>query len=182
MTHHADNNTEATITKYEQNFQPSGVNQIPLGQKSRLLGVNDEVRHEDAMSKTRDGVEIDFRPALAPSEFGNAPTSPSPAREQQQQPVDLSPWKTPPSLNRPPSLGQGQEADVMAPATPSDRTDTITNGNGPHPSFIQVAKPYIFEQKLQDCMTAIGVTEAKEDNARLQGVLWIDGVRKALQL
>jgi hypothetical protein len=32
---------------------------------------------------------------------------------------------------------------------------------GPHPSFIQVAKPYVFEQKLQECMTAIGVNEAK---------------------
>ncbi len=53
---------------------------------------------------------------------------------------------------------------------------------GPHPSFIQVAKPYVFEQKLQECMSAIGVTEAKEDTLRLQGVTWIDNVRKALQL
>ncbi len=31
-------------------------------------------------------------------------------------------------------------------------------------------------------MIAIGVNEAKEDNVRLQGVTWIDNVRKALQL
>ncbi|MCJ1288325.1 RNA polymerase II C-terminal domain kinase beta subunit [Xylographa opegraphella] len=57
------------------------------------------------------------------------------------------------------------------------------NGHvGPHPSYIQLAKPYIFEQKLQECMAATGVTEAKEDNIRLQGVAWIDSLRKALHL
>lgn len=53
---------------------------------------------------------------------------------------------------------------------------------GPHPSFIQVAKPYVFEYRIQECMTAIGVSEAKEDHIRLQGIAWIDSVRKAMQL
>ncbi|KAI9816241.1 MAG: RNA polymerase II C-terminal domain kinase beta subunit [Pycnora praestabilis] len=71
----------------------------------------------------------------------------------------------------------------MAPATPQGHPAASDNDQiGPHPSFIQVAKPYIFEQKLQDSMIATGVTEAKEDNIRLQGVAWIDSVRKALQL
>ena len=57
------------------------------------------------------------------------------------------------------------------------------NGDiGPHPSFIEVAKPYIFEQRLQGCLNAIGMTEAKEDANRLQGVIWIDNVRRSLQL
>lgn len=68
---------------------------------------------------------------------------------------------------------------AMAPATPSMAKD---DPPGPHPSFIEVAKPYIFEQKLQDCMKIIGMNEAKEDVVRLQGVAWIDQVRKALQL
>jgi len=71
----------------------------------------------------------------------------------------------------------------MAPYSPLERK---ANGSavpqGPHPSIIQVAKPYVFEQRLQKCMTEIGVTEAKEDTIRLQGVTWIDNVRKALQL
>ena len=71
----------------------------------------------------------------------------------------------------------------MAPATPNNRSPGADTGDpGPHPSFIQVAKPYVFQQKLQECMTATGVNEAKEDNVRLQGVAWIDNVRKALQL
>ena len=53
---------------------------------------------------------------------------------------------------------------------------------GPHPSFIEIAKPYIFEQKVQECITKIGMTEAKEDVVRLQGVAWIDNVRKSMQL
>ena len=53
---------------------------------------------------------------------------------------------------------------------------------GPHPSFIQVAKPYLFEQTIQECLTATGVSQLREDNIRLQGVTWIDNVRKALHL
>lgn len=47
---------------------------------------------------------------------------------------------------------------------------------------MQVAKPYIFEPKVQECIRATGTKEAKEDTIRLQGVAWIDDVRKALQL
>lgn len=66
---------------------------------------------------------------------------------------------------------------------PGQSTDVFENGHvGPHPSYIQVAKPYIFEEKLQECMAATGVTEAKEDNIRLLGVAWIDSIRKALHL
>ncbi|MCJ1474496.1 RNA polymerase II C-terminal domain kinase beta subunit [Lambiella insularis] len=66
---------------------------------------------------------------------------------------------------------------------PTQLSDNLENGHvGPHPSYIQLAKPYIFEQKLQECMAATGATEAKEDNIRLQGVAWIDSLRKALHL
>ena len=68
----------------------------------------------------------------------------------------------------------------MAPAPPPELAGK--DQPGPHPSFIQVAKPYVFEHKIQECMTAIGVSEAKEDNIRLQGVAWIDSARKAMQL
>ncbi|KAJ6127396.1 cyclin [Penicillium sp. IBT 18751x] len=51
-----------------------------------------------------------------------------------------------------------------------------------HPSFIQVAKPYVFEQTIQDCIQAMGVNPMREENLRLQGVSWIDNVRKVLHL
>ena len=51
-----------------------------------------------------------------------------------------------------------------------------------HPSFIQVAKPYIFEQTIQDCIHAMGVNPMREESLRLQGVSWIDNVRKVLNL
>ncbi|KAK7518058.1 cyclin [Phyllosticta citriasiana] len=68
----------------------------------------------------------------------------------------------------------------MVPAPPPL---SAPNGHpGPHPSFIEVAKPYIFQQKIEHYLAAIGMTEAKEDGIRLQGVKLIDDVRKALQL
>jgi CTD kinase subunit beta len=47
---------------------------------------------------------------------------------------------------------------------------------------LQVAKPYIFQQKIDDCLKETGVALAREDNIRLAGVQWIDNVRKALKL
>ncbi|KAJ5726621.1 cyclin-like protein [Penicillium malachiteum] len=51
-----------------------------------------------------------------------------------------------------------------------------------HPSFIQVARPYMFEQTIQDCMQAMGMNPMREESLRLQGVSWIDNVRRVLHL
>jgi len=53
---------------------------------------------------------------------------------------------------------------------------------GPHPSFIEVGKPYIFQHQIQTALAAIGMDEVREDSVRLQGVAWIDNVRRALRL
>ena len=70
--------------------------------------------------------------------------------------------------------------------TPSQIAESTENGHvshvGPHPSYIEIAKPYIFEPKIKECLTAAGVSEAKDDSIRLQGVAWIDSVRKAMHL
>lgn len=69
----------------------------------------------------------------------------------------------------------------MAPP-PLPSGDGEARPPGPHPSFIQVAKPFIFEQEIQECIERTGVSQTKEDSIRLQGVTWIDNVRKALKL
>lgn len=51
-----------------------------------------------------------------------------------------------------------------------------------HPSFIQVANPYIFEQTIENCIESMSVNPLRETSLRLQGVAWIDGVRRALNL
>lgn len=60
---------------------------------------------------------------------------------------------------------------------------------GPHPSFIRVSAQYqtqaAVERKLQQPDSdhqERSIAEAKEDSLRLQGVQWIDVVRRALQL
>jgi hypothetical protein len=62
------------------------------------------------------------------------------------------------------------------------RPGLLQPNTGPHPSYVQVAKPYVFEQELQQCQQRLGATESQEDVKRLQGVAWIDSVRRALQL
>jgi CTD kinase subunit beta len=59
-----------------------------------------------------------------------------------------------------------------------------SNSNPPpvHPSFTQVAKPFIPEATIQACFDAMGVDRTREESLRLQGVNWIHSVRKALRL
>ena len=53
---------------------------------------------------------------------------------------------------------------------------------GPHPSYIEIARPYVFQHTITASLAAASVSEAKDDSIRLQGVTWIDGVRKYMQL
>lgn len=77
----------------------------------------------------------------------------------------------------------------MAQATRDERAHPGSESDhGPsepppiHPSFVHVAKPYLFEQTIQDCILAMGLDATREASQRLQGVTWIDNVRKALRL
>ena len=53
---------------------------------------------------------------------------------------------------------------------------------GPHPSYVELRRQFITEETIQDFFSNARITEAKEDSMRLQGVAWIDNVRKALKL
>jgi CTD kinase subunit beta len=64
----------------------------------------------------------------------------------------------------------------MAPAIP---TDALV---GPHPSYIEVAKPYMLQSAIDKCLADLQMKESREDAVRLQGVTWIDNVRRSLQL
>ncbi|KAH5301061.1 hypothetical protein HBI11_141010 [Parastagonospora nodorum] len=68
----------------------------------------------------------------------------------------------------------------MAPVpSPTDRDRERV---GPHPSYIEISKPYILQSRIHKCLSDINMSDAKEDIVRLQGVAWIDQVRRALQL
>ncbi|KAL8837258.1 MAG: hypothetical protein Q9176_005792 [Flavoplaca citrina] len=69
----------------------------------------------------------------------------------------------------------------MAPPQHPETSET-PQPPGPHPSYIQIAKPYVFESKIQECMLAAGITEARDEDIRLQAVAWIDNVRRAMHL
>jgi CTD kinase subunit beta len=74
-------------------------------------------------------------------------------------------------------------APEPAGAAPNgDSTPPVQNQIGPHPSYIQVAKSYIPEQDIKEQLLLLGANEAKEDAIRLQGVAFIDSIRRTLQL
>ncbi|KAL9103756.1 MAG: hypothetical protein Q9163_001215 [Psora crenata] len=66
----------------------------------------------------------------------------------------------------------------MAPS----QVTTADGRKGPHPSFIEVAKPFIFESKVHECLVRAKVSESEDAKVRLQGIAWIDSVRKAMHL
>jgi CTD kinase subunit beta len=70
----------------------------------------------------------------------------------------------------------------MAPATSPSERERDRERVGPHPSYIEIAKPYILQSRIQKCLRDVNMSDAKEDTVRLQGVAWIDQVRRALQL
>ncbi|KAF2870788.1 cyclin-like protein [Massariosphaeria phaeospora] len=68
----------------------------------------------------------------------------------------------------------------MAPAaTPTSASEDRV---GPHPSYIEVAKPYILQSRIVKCLSDIHMSDTREDAVRLQGVQWIDLTRRALNL
>ncbi|KAI5280705.1 RNA polymerase II C-terminal domain kinase beta subunit, partial [Ascosphaera aggregata] len=53
---------------------------------------------------------------------------------------------------------------------------------GPHPSFVLVARSYIFAPIIHDCLDYARSDPLREEAVRMQGITWIDNVRKALHL
>ncbi|KAI5283146.1 RNA polymerase II C-terminal domain kinase beta subunit, partial [Ascosphaera atra] len=53
---------------------------------------------------------------------------------------------------------------------------------GPHPSFILVAHPYIFDRTIRECQSTSPVDPIREEAIRMQSITWLDNVRKALRL
>jgi hypothetical protein len=76
--------------------------------------------------------------------------------------------------------GETTSGNNVATSTPS--TVATPRQNRPMPNFVQVAKSYLFEQEIQQCLKETGVTQAREDSIRLAGVQWIENVRRALKL
>ena len=90
-------------------------------------------------------------------------------------------------LCRSEAIGQKSEPlhlmNNSATMAPVDTSVKMADGRqGPHPSYIEVAKPFIFETKIHQCLTASGLAESRDDKIRLEGISWIDNVRKALHL
>jgi hypothetical protein len=100
------------------------------------------------------------------------PTRPPPPPPQQAIVLAMAPTQTLPLQTSSSGRASDPSASANGPAGPV----------GPHPSFINVAKRFIFQQQIQNKMVALGNNPTREDNYRLQGVQWINDVRQALSL
>lgn len=158
------NNTNADQARLQQ---PSGIkNQQNLETKP-----NQTVDHQTAMS--------DWKRKYFPAggEVGSG--------FSRQVPPPGTSAPTPPRIDNPniiitPADGMGT-ADIMVTNEPKII--------GPHPSTIRVSAPYITQSAVEKRLQPPGldaqersIAEAREDGFRLQGVTWLDNVRRALQL
>ena len=58
----------------------------------------------------------------------------------------------------------------------------MANMSGPTPGKVVVACSYYTQENLQELLLESRGTEARELSTRLQGVAWLDNIRKALEL
>lgn len=141
----------------------------PAGSEEREVGTemksNEEARPKDSS-----------RTSFAPHLFPEAPASP--------KPIVL--W----SRTKPETTFEKRELDKDVDMGAAKR---MSNGEpkpiGPHPSTIRVSAPFssqaALDRKLQPASSDTherSVAEARESSVRLQGVAWLDNVRRALQL
>ncbi|EOD43626.1 putative c-type cyclin protein [Neofusicoccum parvum UCRNP2] len=134
-------------------------NLIALGTRNKLERHSRDDRGREAHPQTE--------PTAAPS--GDD------ASEKPEQSPWTRPYLRPYGQLTPPSEDEDAAGATKAIMAPAPAPLTAPNGQpGPHPSFIEVAKPYIFQQKVEAYLAAIGMAEAKEDSIRLQGVQLID--------
>lgn len=66
---------------------------------------------------------------------------------------------------------------MMAPPT-----ILATGRAGPHPSYVELARPFMFEERIQQCWRKARVSSAEEAKVRIQAIGWIDSVRKQMRL
>lgn len=93
----------------------------------------------------------------------------------------------------PPELSTSSEPASSSPLPTMGATKRLSNGEaknvGPHPSTIRVSASYMTQSAIEKRLQPPGLdaqersqAEAREDSVRLQGVAWLDNVRRALQL
>ena len=59
---------------------------------------------------------------------------------------------------------------------------TQWEGIGPHPSHMAVSRLYVLQPDIDAALDAIGMTESRDSQLRLEGANFIDALRKAMSL
>lgn len=157
----------------------------PLNKNPNFIEIGPRKRKFTGEHTDRESTELRIRGRARTDSYFEATSlgfTTSPAfseKEPRSAPRSLSPSLSPES--RAARLLDGIDIDMVS-ATLTEVESPAGPPPGPHPSYIELAKPYIFQHQIDQCLKATGTEEAREDHLRLQGVSWIDNVRKALDL
>ncbi|CAK1361454.1 unnamed protein product [Cercospora beticola] len=162
-------------------FMDGNWDELPLSFAPRKPGKVDVARREEMERSVKVKVEADAA-ALAPG-FASNFIHPARAALLSRPSPSAAAW---PSTTASVPRGTANTAIMGA-------TKRMSNGEakivGPHPSTIRVSASYITQAAIDKRLASEGLdaqerslAEAREDTVRLQGVAWLDNVRRALQL
>ncbi|KAK4506089.1 hypothetical protein PRZ48_004054 [Zasmidium cellare] len=161
------------IDTQDTHAKVDGIAKMNKSKKSKAKKKKGEVR----------GKKPDTRPDAKPLARG------PPTRDLEIQPHVKQPSTTSPA----PPARKDSEPSLRVQTLKMGATKRLSNGEakavGPHPSTIRVSAPYITQAAIEKRLQPSALdaqersqAEAREDSVRLQGVQWLNSVRRALQL
>jgi hypothetical protein len=156
-----------------QNSRPDliDVNSIPIG------------RDRGFFTNQKENIPQDLRSpeSMAPHHPRQGRNGPPPGRRDQpfSRPKRDGPQRKEfPRRQYPPAKESAKEdpKPIVDPVPDFD-----VHAVGPHPGVIEPCRRYVFESRIQKCLKTLG-TESKDEAWKIQGVTFIDQMRKSLEL
>lgn len=163
-----------------------------------------KVVQNDELKSQQDASEVELSTTGPPQEEARATLQPEATTTEARDlmpppPLPLKTTATPYNKRSPaavpkPKTPQESESTMagtkrLSNGDPKPASTTTSGAIGPHPSTIRVAAPYTTQASIEKRLYSAtldkherSLAEAKEDSYRLQGVTWIDNVRRSLQL
>jgi hypothetical protein len=118
--------------------------------------------------------------AKAAQPYPNQRPTPT-ANEPRSLSVELAAF--PPDLDHPhPPTEEDAPIPFMDPLSFDITEQTQWEGIGPHPVHMAVSRLYVLQPDIDAALDAIGMTESRDSQLRLEGANYIDALRRSMSL